>query len=368
MHFTAQPDGFAAAVSAALASLPARPQPPILGAIMIETGDDAVAFSTYTWDHSTTAHAAATITKPGRVAVSGRLLSTIAARLPKRELTAQVVGNRLQISSGKTEFTLPMMDVDEYPTIPVADEIVGIVDADAFISAVRGVARTAQKEDAARTALGAIELSTDGDELTITAVNRKRMATVEMPWIASSKPLDALVHAADLASICKALEGSTELEIRTSASGGLVTLVGVQGRSTLSTFDDRFPNWPDLFPSEVATIARVGGEFFAALERVAALATDSYFAEIALVDDVATLRIEGTITDECEIELLGAGIEFAVNPSNLIDGIAAVGSDEISLTFVDHRMTAIYDGTHEVALDQALPTAGRRAIVMGGQE
>lgn len=363
MKFSASPADVAEAVGRALASLPARPSPAIMGAIVIRGNSGIVTFSAYTWDHSTTATIGADTSIPGEVAVSGKLLSLVAARLPKREVSFELDGSRLRVSSGRTEFTLPTLDIAEYPEIPHASTFVGSVDAEQFITAVRAASRAVEKSEDGLTALGTISLSTDGDELDVTGCSRKRLRTSEISWDGDGE-LDVLLAAADLTSVCKALDGSTQIVVQVSEGSRLVTLVGADVSVTLSTFDANFPNWADLFPAEISTVADVNAEFVEALGRVAALAEEQYFATIDLSADGATLRIDDTITDQCEIEFDGEPISIEVNPANLLDVLGSIG-DEATLALRDYRMIAVYE-LGEIALGGSAPTGGSRAIVMGG--
>ena len=84
------PADLAAVITAGLASLPGRPLSPILGAAVIELdpSENVIEVATYDYDRSTIATLTlsdnAAITISARLAVSGRLLGTVAKALPKR--------------------------------------------------------------------------------------------------------------------------------------------------------------------------------------------------------------------------------------------------------------------------------------------
>lgn len=97
----------AEAVAAASTSLPSRPNPPIMGALLIETDQNAstLALSSYDYDQASRATiTAAAVEADARIAISGRLFGQVVKVAPKREpLVLDVTPTALIVRAGKTD-------------------------------------------------------------------------------------------------------------------------------------------------------------------------------------------------------------------------------------------------------------------------
>ena len=184
----------AEAVAAASTSLPSRPVIPILAALLIETDQNAstLTLSSYDYDRASRATVtAAAVEADARIAVSGKLLGQVVKVAPKREpLVLDLGPSALVIRAGKTEFTLPLMDAEDYPDLPdMADaEILGRADAATLAAAVALVDVAADKSGDAPNITQVIMLEAHGNTLTLAATDRFTLATTDVPWSSSVSP------------------------------------------------------------------------------------------------------------------------------------------------------------------------------------
>lgn len=336
----------AAAVSAGLASLPARPQPAIMGAARIDTSecDSTLSIASFDWDSSTTATMSAVdVAQTVHIAVSGRLLAQVVKVAPKRaplilELDEHAL---LRIIAGKTVFTLRLMDVDDYPAIPVVDgddSLVGTVDAATLRAAIdRAATATVKDSDARSTAHCVSIVDESGDALGITGLQPKMVVTTLVDWTPQPGGLDVRIIADELTAILAPFDGG-EITIRTN--GGLVGLSGATGddlriASTCSTFDMPYPAWRKLFTRfESASVLDVGDEFAEAVRRCATLA-GAKLPQMRMQADAGaiTLTVDGALVDEvAPLGFDGEPVDFTVNPLALRDLTATIG-DKVRLRF-----------------------------------
>lgn len=374
--FAAPARDLIAGITAALASLPGRPQPAIMGAMVIDADDDGVTFATYDWDKSTRARIFATAIEPGRVAVSGKLLAQVAKVMPKQPVTAEVVGSALSVLAGRTKFTLPLMPITEYPTIPAVDEIIGDVVGDVFVDAVSRVARSAAKESSARTVKGCVSIVSDGASLTLTALDGPSLASVELPW----KPVegavvDVRIAADEILTALKPMSDSDTISVRRSSRSTLFGFSASTGltyvTSTVSIFDGPYPQWRGLFADSYSTVVEVSAEFIAAAKRVAAVTEST--AVVAFTEDGATITVDGAIVDHVEIDGFdGQPREFHVGPARLLDSLQSVpGTGRLRLGFVSEtlgppRPMALHEYVGGDLIAGPVPEpVGYRALLMG---
>jgi len=96
--------------------------------------------STFDYEVSAEATIPVTADEPGTVLVSGRLLAEIVRSLPAKPVDVSTDGARTTVKCGSTTFTLMLLPVEEYPTLPDMPATSGTVGADAFASAISQVA------------------------------------------------------------------------------------------------------------------------------------------------------------------------------------------------------------------------------------
>lgn len=357
----------AAAVSAGLACLPARPQPAILGAARIDTSeqDSTLSIASFDWDSSTTATMSAVdVAQTVRIAVSGRLLAQVVKVAPKRApLILELDEHALRIIAGKTVFTLPLMDVDDYPAIPVVDggdTLVGKVDAATLRAAIdRAATATVKDSDARSTAHCVSIVDESGDALGITGLQPKMVVTTLVDWTPQPGGLDVRIIADELTAILAPFDGG-EITIRTN--GGLVGLSGATGddlriASTCSTFDMPYPAWRKLFTGfESASVLDVGDEFAEAVRRCATLA-GAKLPQMRMQADAGaiTLTVDGALVDEvAPLGFDGEPVDFTVNPLALRDLTATIG-DKVRLRFQPAANHPVHIGPIEGEPDIGAP-------------
>ena len=147
MKFEVNKDVFSEAVSFAVKLLPQRTTLPILSGVLISAADGSVTISSFDYEVSATTKVAATIDQPGKVLVSGRLLSEIAQRLPEESVSLTLSGSSVSVVSGSAKFSLATMPVEEYPNLPEVDGVAGVVSGEDFSQAVGQVAPAASRDD-----------------------------------------------------------------------------------------------------------------------------------------------------------------------------------------------------------------------------
>ena len=80
MKFEVNRDVLSEAVSFAVKLLPARSATPFVTGVLIETGENELVLSSFDYEVSTQTKIAASVSEPGKILVSGRLLAEIASR------------------------------------------------------------------------------------------------------------------------------------------------------------------------------------------------------------------------------------------------------------------------------------------------
>lgn len=351
-------DTLAEAVAWTARSLPSRPSLPVLAGVVLTAEDARVTMSSFDYEVSARVEIEAVVDAPGKVLVSGRLLSDIARSLPAQPVVISAEGSRVVITCGRSTFTLPTLPLDDYPALPSMPDSSGSIDADAFAHAVAQVAIAAGRDDTLPTLTG-IRMEFDGGTITLAATDRYRLAVRELDWKPQSSSIDiaTLVPAKNLADTAKSLAAGESVVIALGPDGD--RLIGFEGdgrRTTSRLLDGEFPKYRSLLPSESSTIADVStSELIDAVKRVALVAERNTPIRLTFADGEVALRAgtgdDAQATEAVSATIEGDDIEIAFNPGYLLDGLAAIDAGIARFSFTQATRPAVITGLGDGAAD-----------------
>ena len=137
MKLRVERDVLAESVAWAARTLPSRPSLPVLAGLVLTAGSDGLTISSFDYEVSGRVDVDADISDPGVCLVSGRLLADIARSLPAAPVVLESEGSRLQLTCGRSSFTLPTLPAEDYPQLPAmpttSGSIAGRLLADAVV-------------------------------------------------------------------------------------------------------------------------------------------------------------------------------------------------------------------------------------------
>jgi DNA polymerase-3 subunit beta len=356
VKFTVEQHVLADAVNWVSRSLSNRPIMSALLGIVIEAQDNQVFLSGSDLETSSKANFLAEINQSGKVLVPGRLLAEISRSLPSKPVTVQLEGSRVIVTSGSAKFTLPTLPLNDYPNLPELPETTGVIPSDVFSSAVAQVAIAAGRDDSLPTLTG-VHVEINRDTITLAATDRYRLAVREVQWQATQPDLEtsALLRARTLAEAAKSLTGTKNIFISFAPALSHDRLAGFAGDGKSMTsrmLDGTFPPYRHLLPQDVTTTAVVEvGPFLDSVRRVALVADKTVPLRLSFTDGLLELEAgageEAQATEALEILLTGEPISIAFNPTFLGDGLQAIGTPFVQISFTGSNKPAILAGKAE---------------------
>ena len=182
-------DALADAVAWVARSLPNRPTAPILAGLLMNASGDEVTLSSFDSTTSAQVTMPAEVTDEGTVLVSGRLLNEIARSLPNKPVDMTADHSQVELTCGSARFSLQTLPVDEYPTLPEMPTQTGLVDASVFEKSVSQVVIAAGRDELLNVFTG-VRVEINGDQLSLLATDRYRMALKELTWQPSSPDIE----------------------------------------------------------------------------------------------------------------------------------------------------------------------------------
>jgi DNA polymerase-3 subunit beta len=352
VKFRIERDVLAESVAWAARTLPSRPTLPVLAALRIEADSDAVRVAGY--DHEVFGEVSfdADVADAGVSLVSGRLLADITRSLPSRPVDIVAEAGKVSVTCGSSRFTLQSLPVEDYPALPDLPDTVGRIAGPVLAEAVSQVAVASGRDDMLPVLTG-IRLEIDGDQLTLAATDRYRLAVRQLTWdpVRAGTSEVALVPARSLAETAKSF-GSGDVEIRLGSSG-LLGLSTADRRSTARLIDGEFPKYQTLFPSESGTVARIAtGALVESVKRVSLVADRSSPVRLTFGVDEVTLEAssgeDAQASESLPAEVTGEGLTIGFNPGYLLDGLGAIDASVAQLSFTQPSRPAVLQGADDM--------------------
>jgi DNA polymerase III subunit beta len=354
-------DPLAEAVAWTARALPARPTAPVLAGMRLQAGSE-LKLSTCDYEVSAQATIPVTADEPGTVLVSGRLLAEIVRSLPARPVELATDGARTTVRCGNVTFTLMLLPLEEYPTLPDMPETTGTVGADTFASAIGQVAIAAGRDDTLP-ALTGIRMEINEDALTLIATDRYRLAVRELRWnpVGTGLNTAVLIPARVLSDTARALTSGAEVSVAlaTGEGNGNDGIIGFEGsgrRTTTRLLSGEYPRVQQLLPSEFSAVAELAAAPFAdAVKRVALVAERNTPVRLTFSSGQVLLEAgsgdEAQASEAIEASFDGDEMQIAFNPQYLIDGIGAIDSDTARVSFTTPTRPAVITGKGEAQPD-----------------
>ncbi|WP_327389052.1 DNA polymerase III subunit beta [Streptomyces sp. NBC_01207] len=256
-----------------------KAQPPAQRGVLIETGGNHVVFSAYDFDTAVSVMVpAATPAGKGSSLLDFPELKKTLAAMVAGETKAVAAQTRVSLDGdllATEHLTVPITthDIHAYTEPLEAVPAMATMDARTFLAQLNRVLPTAGTDDTLPVLTG-IQVTLDGETLTMAATDRYRFAVAEVPVTATvqppEKPLTVLIPAATLSALAKRLkthEGPVGIGLLTAdrAEGEPVVILPT-ARATLSlgaititmrSLDGSLPKYGKLFPETCETSVRL---------------------------------------------------------------------------------------------------------------
>ncbi|WP_159026581.1 DNA polymerase III subunit beta [Streptomyces vietnamensis] len=372
-HFAANHAEIIDALNFAEFGIAPKAQPPAQRGVLIESGDDRIVFSAYDFETAVSVTVPATTpdAKGSSLLDFPELKKTLAAMVAGEPKT---VAARTRVSLtgdllATEHLTVPVTthDIHEYTQPLEAVPAMATMDAQTFLGQLNRVLPAAGRDDTLPVLTG-IQITLDGETLTMAATDRYRFAVAELPVTATvqppEKPLTALIPAVTLSVLAKRLkthDGPMGIGIleddhaegerlahrptpRATLSLGAVTV-------TMRSLDGGLPKYGKLFPKtcetsvqlDRATTERAVKKCQAVLNAKGLRSVPVLFAwdidgnltlapRMDTAEDAARTKgmpIPTTITHGTDEGLRGGLAAF--NPTFLLDALGTFTSDTITL-------------------------------------
>jgi len=349
LKFEADRDVLAEAVNFVVRLLPQRASLPILSGVLIEAKNSEITLSVFDYEVSAKSSVKANVTTEGTVLVLGKLLSEIINKLPKDQVSFELIENKVNVTSASAKFNLLTMPTAEYPDLPSLPETSGEVDGQIFAQAVTQVAHAASKEDVTPVLTGVL-LESKNESLNLVATDRYRVAVKSIPW-KSSVSDSVLIPARTLQEIARTFsnQGSLAVSIEKTEERQMVAFSANNKSVTTVLLKGNFPAVLSLFPETIEheAIANVD-EVEEATKRVSLVVDGDNPIRYNFSEESVTIKSITSETaqasEDVTVELIGEEVGVSLKPQFVLDGLSGMTTDHVSFGFTKNAQNPTKPG------------------------
>lgn len=245
-------------------------------------------------------------------------------------------GKRVTIDGKREHFTLSSFNPDEYPEMkrPGVDAVSLSIEAETLAELIRKSVYAASSEKDRAVLRGVCMEVCDG-RVTFTATDGKRLATVEHDVEANGVAESSIIIPTAVAKLVRTLCGEGKVTIEADKQKLFVR--GEKWCITSKLRDDVYPAWRRVFPgdADIPLVAEVMRDDFMHAVKTCALATEDFVKmkiENGSVEFTARSQISTAKTSTpCKYD--GPKIERKIDPSLVLDALAATDEPNVSLCF-----------------------------------
>ena len=289
------------------------------------------------------------VEQAGGCLVPGRMLAEITKLMPGATVRLTKEARRLTIRSGDALYALPLLPLDEYPSLPVLPEDHRAeVDSTEF-AAVVGQLLVSAARDEVVPALSGVNLRFSGDHVELATTDRYRLGIARVRLtVPADTEYDVLVPArplADLVRVFGAEGGPLWLLTGTESFGVRSTRRSVQ----LRTHTGPYVPYQRIVPADAPTSVVVDRTVLRdVVRRLAIVAQGTAPVWLDVGDASVQVRAGGTEeptgAETIPADRTGEPVSIAFTTTLLLDAINAVEATHLHLALTAHRKPAILSG------------------------
>ena len=337
MKFTCEKLSLSNAISIVSRTVSPKSSLTFLEGIYLSAGED-LTLTGYNLETGITVRVEAKVREGGECIMPTRMFADIIRKMPDEAVSIEVDENyRVKISGGVSTFQLMATAADEYPQLPAVEEESAVrLPQKALRELISGTI-FAVSDDSANAIYTGCLVETEGDALTMVAIDGYRMAKRTFHNEDSDfPPMSFVAPSAALRELEKILSDSEEPvhftlgKKRISFSVDKATLI-------CRLLDGKFAEWRRFLPasSPIRLVANVA-ELTATIERVGLIVSEKYKSPVRCLfaKDGAEFRTVTTIAsakDGCRLAGDGKDTEIGFSCRYMLEALRAVPTEEVAI-------------------------------------
>jgi len=329
--------------------VPARPSKPVLSNVLIKVDEATQKVTLIGFDETMGIQTSfqATVEEPGELTLPAKLLESIIARLPSEDIAIQETqaDAAVTITSSSGEYEVRGLSAEDYPSLPVIEDgQAAELSIEALLEGLKG-ALFATSADESKQVLTGVHLMAEPEILEFAATDGHRLAVVRTSDESgnqdrSDAKMDVTVPAKALRDLERMLQTYTSSEpIALKFDRTQVIFELGDQRLTTRLLEGQYPNYRQLIPKQFERQVTIDRKLLMdALERIAVLADQkNNIVKLSLDSQQQSVAVSveaqevGSGREVVAAQISGDDLDIAFNVRYLLDGLKALGTNEVQL-------------------------------------
>lgn len=288
---------------------------------------------------------------PGGITVSARKLFEIVRALPDADVHLKSTdGRQLQISCGRSQYSVVGLPEGDFPAIPTAAKKGEVSILREALRKIVSQTSFAITTDESRFAVagGLFVLAKDSVAMVATDGHRLAYSHGAIAGSGPDAPTQVLLPRKTLLELKKLVEGGADESVLHSRDDKHVFFRSGSRTMISRILEGSFPQYDRVIPlGHPRTVGVARDEFLAAVRRVAILSSDRTHAiRVSFLPDRMELKAEspdlGEAREHVPMEFSGPELTISFNALYVIDFLSAVGSERIEIRLKDAETQALF--------------------------
>lgn len=298
------------------------------------------------------------VNKEGSALIPGKYFIEIIKKLDGLKVQLSMgADNMLRIEADRSDITLNMMDLEDYPELQFSEKVKSIkINVRVLKTIIRQTAfATSSIEN--RPILTGVNFKIDGKKLTAIATDSYRLSQKEIELNDSYEPLNIIIPGRSLEELIKVLENNNDqVELHFDHAKILFKYNNLLFQSRL--LEGNYPETSKLVPTDFPTVIKFNKENLAtAIERASLLSSrdgNNAIVKLALrQDNIVEITSNspeiGKVLEEVYPvdEIIGHPFKIAFSSKYILDALKIFNSSEVSVNFTGEIRPFIIKGEYD---------------------
>ncbi|KFZ25525.1 MAG: DNA polymerase III subunit beta [Candidatus Izimaplasma bacterium HR2] len=305
------------------------------------------------------------IKEQGSVLIPGKYFIEIIRKLDGLKVSLSLVAdNMLRIEADRSDITLNMMDLDDYPELEFSEKVKSIkINVRTLKTIIRQTAfATSSIEN--RPILTGVNFKIDGNKLTAIATDSYRLSQKIIELNEVYEPLNIIIPGKSLDELIKILDNNNDIvELHFDHSKILFKYGNILFQSRL--LEGNYPETSKLVPTEFPIVIKFNKENLStAIERASLLSSRDGNNSIVKLnlksDNIVEITSNspeiGKVLEEVYPvdEIVGTTIKIAFSSKYILEALKIFNSSEVSINFTGEIRPFIIKGAYDEDMIQLI--------------
>lgn len=276
------------------------------------------------------------------ITIAARKLFDIVRALPDNaQVKLDSKDSQVVVSAGKSRFTLQTLPAADFPRVETGAGLGETVRLpQKTLKRLLQLVQFSMASQDIRYYLNGMLLVLDGSALRVVATDGHRLAYAETTLDTAAETREVILPRKTVLELAKLLTDTDDaVELRIGANQVTITLPGTE--LVTKVVDGKFPDYQRVIPSQQPRHLKANRQTVAQALQRAAILSNEKFRGVRLVMSENTLGIvcnnneQEEAADEIEVDYHGDPLDVGFNVTYLLDGLGAVGCENITLSLGD---------------------------------